>query len=287
VYWQLPYEVPLSEEAALRLAEQMGVVGAASSYIGEGGDPTFVISDGSHEVLVRSEHPLDFSYGYASRPISETPTALYSFEERSEAAVEFLRSHGLLGFDYEVVPANGSGAYAYSVRVTPLLSGLRLYENDLHNPRIWFVVDERTAPWWLIYLAPIFEPIGEADLRAAPEVWGPICRGRGEPGTLYSVFDASGMLVESHGLMALPPPGATAASYPLAEGRVQEVELMYYAFDFRLMSVNAAPPDDPTRLVQPVWRFAGLLPNGQSLEILAPAATVESLEAIYRDRAGP
>ena len=287
VYWQLPYRAPLAEEAAQRVADQLGVAGDVTSYIGEGGDRVFVFSDGVREIAVRSENPLDFTYGYASRPLSEASIILYSFEERSQVAEEFLQSHRLLDFDFEVQPAAGTNEADYSVRVSRLLSGFELFENDPRNPRIWLVLDEDAEVWLLIYQTLNFEAIGEVDVREASEAWAAICHGEVEPGTLYSVYDGTGLLVSTQGLVPVPGSEPLDASYSFAEGQVEAVELVYYAFDFRLMSINAIDSEASVRLVQPVWRFAGHAVDGQPFEILVPAAALEALEAIYRDRPEP
>ena len=63
---------------------------------------------------------------------------------------------------------------------------------------------------------------------------------------------------------------------------METIDLEYYTFDFRNISVNAIPEDDPTRLVQPVWRFAGTLETGEEFEeFLAPAIDIESFETAW------
>lgn len=97
------------------------------------------------------------------------------------------------------------------------------------------------------------------------------------------MFDPSGLLVSTEGEIAVPGEQSVVGSYSFAEGRIEAIELLYYSFDFRWMSVNAVGPDSPARIVQPVWRFIGHSLDGLKFEILLPAALPEDLIAVPGD----
>lgn len=281
VYWQAPVDTSLDTARANAVAQQLGVVGTVSIYVGEGGDEVFVVSDGEKEATVFSDVPLAFTYSSHPQPLTGTPPSrLYPMQELATFAEDFLREHDLLDFQYRIESAVGSGAEDYSVRVVPLASSLPLFENDPHNPRIWVVLDADGSVWHLFYDTLRLEVLSELPLRPAAEAWSQVCLGESQDGLLYTTYDATGRIDSSRGQISVPGEEPFPADLSGEQGRVNQIELVYYPFDLRLASANAYPPDSPVRFVQPVWRFAGYLDSGRAFDILAPALAEGALQSL-------
>jgi len=195
-------------------------------------------------------------------------------------AENFLLEHSLLHFEYRIERAIGSYAEDNAVRVLPLMSGVPLFENDPTNPRLWVVLDAEGHVWHLFYETLSLATLGELPLRPASLAWSEICIGGSQEGLLYTTYDINGRIGSTRGGVAVLGEEAFAADLSAQLGEIDYVELVYYAFDLRFASANAYPPGSPVRFVQPVWRFAGHLDNGQGFDILTPALVEGALESI-------
>lgn len=272
IYVQVPTDTTLDPDRASKVAAQLGITGEVSSYVGEGGETVFDVSDGRRQIFVFSDSPLVFTYSANGEPVTGPPATLYSFEERARSAIEFLQAHHLLGFDFMVEPATGSNFDDFSVRVATLLPSGKLYENDSQNPRIWVVVDETASVWHVVYHTLNLRPLGEYPLLPAAAVWEDLAGSPPLYGVSYRIVDeVTGQTLSTGGSIPLPGETEEAVVLPLERAAVEQGELVYFAFDFRGHSVNAFPADSPVRIVQPMWRFAGHLQNGHEFELLARA----------------
>ena len=281
VYWQAPVDTTLDTARASVVARRLGIVGSTSSYVGEGGAEVFVASDRNKEVTVFSDVPLVFTYSSNPQPLTGTPPSrLYPMQELASIAEDFLHEHSLLDFKNRIESAIGTSAEDYSVRVVPLVSGVPLFENDPTTPRIWVVLNAEGTVWHLFYDTLRLEAVTELPLRQAAVAWGRICLGGSAEGLLYTTYDTSGRIDSTRGHIPVPGEEASSTDLPDEPGHVDHVGLVYYAFDLRLSSANAYPPDSPVRFVQPVWRFAGHLDSGEAFDILAPALEEGALASL-------
>ena len=280
IYRQLPIDTTIDAERASKVAAQLGITGEVSSYIGEGGETVYQIADEHSGIFMDSDSPLAFTYNAKGKPIAGPPNTLFSFRDRARIATEFLQAHQLLDFEFLVEPATGSNFDAFSVRIATLLPGGKLYENDERNPRIQVVIDE-TGSVWIVFFKPLkLKPLGEYPLRSVASVWEDLASHSAPDGVSYRIIDqASGQTLSTGGRIPLPGETDSPEVLDLGRGTVDQVELVYFAFDFRGHSVNAFPADAPVRLVQPMWRFAGYLADGNEFEILASAVEGEALQA--------
>ena len=280
IYMQLPIDTTLDADRASKVSGQLEVTGEASSYIGEGGETVYEVSDGEGQVFVFSDSPLVFTYIANSKPIAAPPSRLYSFEERARSATEFLLGHHLLEFDFLVEPATGSNFDAFSVRIAALLPGGKLYENDGRNPRIHVVIDETGGVSHVFYQTLNLRPLGEYPVRPAAGVWEDVIDNSPLYGATYRIVDqATGETLSTGGEIPLPGETEEPVVFSHEPATLEQVELVYFAFDFRGHSVNAYPADSPVRVVQPMWRFAGHLDNGHEFELLVRAVDNEALQA--------
>ena len=280
IYRQLPIDTSFDADRASKVAAQLGVTGEVSSYIGEGGETVYEVSGGGSQIFVSSDSPLVFSYSANGEPIAGPPSTLFPFEERARSATEFLQAHHLLDFQFLVEPATGSNFDSFSVRIATLLPGGRLYENDGRTPRIWVVIDETASVWHVFYQTLNLRSLGEYPLRPAATIWEDLTGNTPLYGASYRIIDqTTGETLSTRGRSPLPGESEVPVEISLDRVTVEQVELVYFASDFRGHSVNAFPADSPVRLVQPMWRFAGHLDDGNEFELLARAVEVGALEA--------
>lgn len=281
VYWQLPIDTSLDESRAQGLAQRVGVSGITSTYTSEGGELVFAISDGTKEVTVFSDDPVSFTYSSNSQPMTGTPPArLYQTEELAKSAEAFLQERALLDFEHRIERAVGSNAADYSVRVVPMLSGFPLYENDPRNSRIEAVFDANADIWQLFYNTLRLNTLGTFPLRPADEAWAQVCLGGIQEGLRFTTYDTEGRIEATSGDLPIPGESTPQADLSSVSGQVNLIELVYYPFDFRGISVNAFAPDALVRLIQPAWRFVGQLDDATAFDILAPALKENALQSI-------
>ncbi len=274
VYRQMPINTSLDAERAQAVAARLGIVGEVSSYVGEDGATAFVVSDGKSEIHVFSDSPLAFSYNASSRPFEGSSCVLTPFEDRARAAEIFMREHGLLDFDYRIETVDRPMYSDCSVSIVPVINGMILFENDLWDPRIYIIFNERGGIHLVTYRSLAFSSLGEVPLRPSSEVWLDLVEGR-LAGKIYSrILDPlTHQVIQESGRVPLPGFGPDPGALPPFKFIVEVVDLVYYAFDFRHMSVNPYPAKSSFRIVQPVWRFAGHTEDGREFEILVQAVT--------------
>jgi hypothetical protein len=260
LYRQKQSQTTLTAERAAAVAAKTGIIGSVDSYTGEGGDTVYTVTDGKGQVLVFSDTPLEFSYNADNVPVSGNPEKLYSFEERAQAAVDFLEAHQLLDFEYRVDPNGNPNWSDFSVAIAPSLDGHFLYENDPHDPRIFIGVDAENKVHTLIYRTLAFQPLHEVKVRPADEVWADFLAGGLNDRSYVRWVNQTG-----------DPSKMTEAINSSTLAVVEKVELVYFAIDMRGMSARAIPQDDPARVALPVWRFACRLRDGRTFDILAEA----------------
>ncbi len=267
IFKQLLIDTSLNSERAAAIAEQLGVFGKVTSYSGENLAETFSISNETYNVSIFSDLPIAFTFNVTDSPISGTPAMFYPLEYRLTTARDFIASHDLLSTDFRVEQAIGSDFEPFSVRVATQLPGGALYENDPQNPRIQFVFDESGEISHIFFQRLNLQELGDYSLKSAESVWESIISGAELEGAEYTIFDKStGLPISRQGIILRPGGSNEKIIVELKNGSVETIDLEYYTFDFRNMSVNAIPEDDPTRLVQPVWRFVGILETGEEFE---------------------
>ena len=256
LYRQGPNQPPFSAEAAKGVALLFGVKGSPTSYPGEAGGTVYQMSDGAGEISVFSVDPLAFTYDTDGKPITGNPDKLYSFAQRGQAAVDFLKAHHLLDFDYSLGPVTNSNWADFSVAIAPFLNGYPLYENDPTNPRIQVSVDAEDKVHIVMYQTLAFTPLSAVKIRSAKEVWADFLGGKLN-GRSYAHW------------LYLP---GNETKTPSAQLALEHIGLVYYAEDFRHQSGNVGYPiDGPVNSVIPIWQYICRTRDGNTFEVLAEA----------------
>lgn len=168
LYRQLPLEA-LTVDNAKQLAAQLGIDGHVYQSSGEGGpsQTIYEVTDGTGNVRFIG------SPGY----FNLTPDEYHSFvitgqalpfEERASIAEAFLKSIGLLDFDYVLEPSIMSHQ---GVVVTRLLDGYRLMFDQVGDSNNSVTVSANGEVQSVLHYMPEFEALGLYPIISAREAW--------------------------------------------------------------------------------------------------------------------
>ncbi len=190
LYRQLPPTEALTPQSAQAMAARLGVDGNVYSYTGEGGSPTYLVSDGKSTVLFPGSSPLDFTYQLRGSAAAGSQPLSLSFAEQEKIATDWLNARGLLDFAYQAqaLPTEPSG-----VMFVPQLGDTPLYTNNLRDPRIRVQIGADGQVEQVRYAALGTQEVGQYAIRSAADAWQEIQSGALEQkDVFYQVLDFGG-----------------------------------------------------------------------------------------------
>jgi len=175
---------PLTLENARQMADQLGIHGGIYQSQGEDSRATlYTITDGDGRVTFL-DTPTIFSYVAHYPNVLSSPGAPLPFEQRVAVAEEFLKSHGLLDFEYRVTQGFSS---ANLVVFTRLLDGIPLLDNKF-QARIQVEVDDSGQVKTILYQVNKLETVGQYPIRTAQDAWQILLASKSDARTQFNVI---------------------------------------------------------------------------------------------------
>ena len=159
---------PPTVENVKAMAAQLGVQGNVYQKTGElVGKMNFVVSDGKSRITFL-DSPRSFYYISDFTTFSNQGGALPPVEQRISAAEEFLQSHGLLDFTYQVETDNFQPG---SVRFVPIVDGHPLKPSTFNPSLIDVEINAQGQVKAVNYTMPILNSLGQYPIRSVEEAW--------------------------------------------------------------------------------------------------------------------
>jgi hypothetical protein len=176
----------LTPQNALEMAERLGVKGVLYQYTGEGGNPTYTVSDGASSVLFFGATNAEFTY--FSTYAEENDSAEMPFAEQSRIAEEWLKSRGLLDFPYRIEPVLTNTS---AVSFVPLLESGSLFIDNQYDPPIHVTLTRAGQVTQVIYRPLHFKTTATASIRPAEQAWADILAAKPGSQVFFQTLDFS------------------------------------------------------------------------------------------------
>jgi len=94
----------------------------------------------------------------------------------------------------------------------------------------------------------------------------------------YDVTDLDDYVIHAGDIIEVPDYSASESFRSQDELMIDQIELVYYAYDLSHGGGGVPLDESPARFVQPVWRFSGALSDGRIVDILVQAVTDDYLK---------